>query len=249
MTILKFKLPNEMLIAAAGLLILGVGLGSLVTGLLMLRPGPLKQAAPTSAVASKAAPVEISPSSAQAAAAPIATVLQPLDKFATQPKPVAATSPVRTVPPLPAKAPAKPNTVAATSPARTVPPVPAAAPDKSNPAAAPDKPAETVKTALPPSPAPLAAPEPTPQRQSPAAQAEAQTQPIVQPLAEQYVSMAAAGIQALEPTSVRFASGRIVTVGTAFPSGEKLLSVDTARGRIITDKRVLNLNTPQRPTD
>lgn len=53
------------------------------------------------------------------------------------------------------------------------------------------------------------------------------------------VTAAKAGIKKLYPDAVEFASGRYVRKGENFPSGEKLLSVDTNTGRIITSQRQL----------
>jgi hypothetical protein len=55
--------------------------------------------------------------------------------------------------------------------------------------------------------------------------------------------MQQAGIAAVEPGSVRFNSGRVVSIGERFPSGETLLSVDPAAGRVMTNQRALQLIT------
>ena len=240
MTTLKYKIPNEVLIAGCGLLIAGVGLGSLTT-LLMQRAvpiGPMQHSVPSNAIVSKTAPAEISPATtpstakpaiaapgatANAAAAPLhqQPAAPPPGTAAKQPKPATVTPAVRTASPLPAIAPSK----SAETHKSLLPPLPP----------------------LPPTTTQLAAQEPVPSR--PSAASPAETPPIPQGPQEQYVTMAAAGIEALEPTSVRFASGRIVTVGSTFPSGEKLLFVDASRGRIVTDKRVLVVSASQRPSD
>ncbi|MES2977738.1 MAG: hypothetical protein V4731_04885 [Pseudomonadota bacterium] len=49
------------------------------------------------------------------------------------------------------------------------------------------------------------------------------------------------GISGLDPFSVQFTSGRRVSVGGVFPSGERLLSVFPNEGKIVTDQRVINL--------
>lgn len=56
---------------------------------------------------------------------------------------------------------------------------------------------------------------------------------------EQRVSMQQAGIAGLNQAAVHFVSGRVVQVGSTFPSGETLLSVDPGQGRIVTDRRVI----------
>jgi len=54
-----------------------------------------------------------------------------------------------------------------------------------------------------------------------------------------------ANIAAIDPSGVRFRSGRSVGVGETFPSGEKLLSVSPSEAKIVTDKRVILLKAPQ----
>lgn len=131
------------------------------------------------------------------------------------------------------------------------PPKPAARTATPAPAATPVKPAVVAKKSpLPTGNAQLPTQESaTPRLATPAVQADTQTLPIPQPAPEQHVTMAAAGIVALDPASVRFGSGRIVTVGSTFPSGERLLSVDATRGRIVTDKRVLVVSASLQPAE
>lgn len=79
----------------------------------------------------------------------------------------------------------------------------------------------------PPAPAPVAAP---PSAESAAALAG--------------VTMEQAGIAGMDTAGVRFKSGRQINVGSEFPTGEKLLSVNPAEGRIVTDRRVITLIKP-----
>lgn len=53
------------------------------------------------------------------------------------------------------------------------------------------------------------------------------------------MSMARVGVAKLHADTVEFASGRRVRTGELFPSGEKLLKVDPADGRIVTNERQL----------
>ena len=59
------------------------------------------------------------------------------------------------------------------------------------------------------------------------------------------ITMEQAGIAGMDTVSVRFKSGRQVNVGGDFPSGEKLISVNPADGRIVTDRRTIILARPQ----
>lgn len=59
------------------------------------------------------------------------------------------------------------------------------------------------------------------------------------------VSAQQANIAAIQNNGVRFMSGRFVAVGEAFPSGEKLLRVLPAEGRIITDRRTIQIKEAQ----
>lgn len=59
------------------------------------------------------------------------------------------------------------------------------------------------------------------------------------------ITMEQAGIAGIDSASVRFRSGRLITVGGEFPSGEKLISVNPAEGRFVTDRRTIQLIKPQ----
>ena len=59
------------------------------------------------------------------------------------------------------------------------------------------------------------------------------------------VTLEQAGITGLDSNGVRFKSGRQVAIGAEFPSGEKLISVNPADGRIVTDRRVIVVAKPQ----
>lgn len=59
------------------------------------------------------------------------------------------------------------------------------------------------------------------------------------------ITLEQAGITGIDATGIRFKSGRQVSVGGEFPTGEKLLSVNPADGRIVTDRRVIVLTRPQ----
>jgi outer membrane biosynthesis protein TonB len=142
----------------------------------------------------------------------------------------------------------QPSTVAAVkAPAAPTPPAPAAA-HQQRPAVTPQAPAPTVKP--PATPAPVVAAKPAPV----AAPAQPQPAPVqastAQPVTSEElaaaaknkiegVSSATAGIARLTPDSVEFLSGRRVRTGELFPSGEKLLKVDPASGRIVTNQRQL----------
>ena len=54
-----------------------------------------------------------------------------------------------------------------------------------------------------------------------------------------------AGIAGIDTAGIRFRSGRQVNIGSDFPTGEKLISVSPSEGRIVTDRRVINLIKPQ----
>ena len=82
---------------------------------------------------------------------------------------------------------------------------------------------------------------PTPTTQT--AQSSPAKSPAFSGLIEQKVTMQQAGIAAIDPGSVRFNSGRIVSIGERFPSGETLLSVDPAAGRVMTNQRAIQLIT------
>lgn len=56
--------------------------------------------------------------------------------------------------------------------------------------------------------------------------------------------MEQAGIAGIDTAGIRFKSGRHVLVGSEFPTGEKLVSVNPAEGRIVTDRRVIILAKP-----
>lgn len=58
------------------------------------------------------------------------------------------------------------------------------------------------------------------------------------------VTFEQAGIAGIDTTSVRFRSGRQINVGGEFPSGEKLLSVSPAEGKLVTDRRTILLAKP-----
>ena len=58
------------------------------------------------------------------------------------------------------------------------------------------------------------------------------------------VTLEQAGITGMDSSGVRFKSGRLVSIGTEFPSGEKLLSVSPTDGRIVTDRRVIVVAKP-----
>jgi hypothetical protein len=55
------------------------------------------------------------------------------------------------------------------------------------------------------------------------------------------ISPEQANIEALTGQSVRFRSGRVVERGDLFPSGERLVNVVPAEGKIVTDRRVIIL--------
>lgn len=58
------------------------------------------------------------------------------------------------------------------------------------------------------------------------------------------VTMEQAGIVGVDATGIKFKSGRQVGVGSDFPTGERLVSVDPTTGRIVTDRRVIQLKPP-----
>lgn len=60
------------------------------------------------------------------------------------------------------------------------------------------------------------------------------------------VTMEQAGIAGIDTNSVRFKSGRQILVGSEFGSGEKLISVNPADGKIVTDRRTIQLAKPPR---
>ena len=69
--------------------------------------------------------------------------------------------------------------------------------------------------------------------------------PVIPTTPVMSVTLEQAGIAGLDGSSVRFKSGRQVSVGGEFPSGEKLISVSPQDGKIVTDKRVITLAKPQ----
>lgn len=105
--------------------------------------------------------------------------------------------------------------------------------------------------ALPPTPTAAAPQNASAQNESPTSiTVKSQTaQPGATPgatgVAPGGVSMEQAGVRALEMNSVHFKSGRIVSVGEQFPSGEKLLSVSPQEGKMVTDRRTIVLMKPQ----
>lgn len=58
------------------------------------------------------------------------------------------------------------------------------------------------------------------------------------------VTLEQAGIAGIDTASVRFKSGRQISVGGEFPSGEKLISVSPGDGKIVTDRRIILLAKP-----
>jgi hypothetical protein len=58
------------------------------------------------------------------------------------------------------------------------------------------------------------------------------------------VTFEQAGIVGIDNTSVRFKSGRQISIGGEFPSGEKLLSVNPVEGKFVTDRRTIVLAKP-----
>lgn len=108
----------------------------------------------------------------------------------------------------------------------------------------PEKP-KAMKAAVP---APAAVPRPRDALAStPAAPAMPATQSTTAPADKPAldITMEQAGISGIDTSSVRFKSGRQVNVGGDFPSGEKLISVNPADGRIVTDRRTIVLARPQ----
>ncbi|MCX8018467.1 MAG: hypothetical protein N2690_11290, partial [Rhodocyclaceae bacterium] len=86
---------------------------------------------------------------------------------------------------------------------------------------------------------------PAPEVAAPATAAQPSAIPAVAPGAIEVVSAQQANIAALQSNGVRFMSGRFVAVGETFPSGEKLLRVLPAQGRIITDRRTIQIKEAQ----
>ena len=80
---------------------------------------------------------------------------------------------------------------------------------------------------------------------APAAGAQAPAGPVVVQGSIEVVSAQQANIAALQSNGVRFMSGRFVAVGETFPSGEKLLRVLPSQGRIITDRRTIQIKEAQ----
>lgn len=128
-------------------------------------------------------------------------------------------------------APAKSALVASASSAPASKPALAKAKKHAKPVAAP-------RSVLVQAPASARAP-----RASAAATAAAVAQPQVPVLPP--VTMDQAGIAGIDTAGIRFRSGRQVNIGSEFPTGEKLLSVSPSEGRIVTDRRVINLIKPQ----
>lgn len=101
-------------------------------------------------------------------------------------------------------------------------------------------------------PKPVAAPvAKAPERTTPAQalealklQKQAAATPSPAPPPPATVTMQQAGIAGIDTASVKFASGRVVTIGGEFPTGEKLISVNPTDGRIVTDRRVIQLAKP-----
>ena len=89
--------------------------------------------------------------------------------------------------------------------------------------------------------APASARAPRASAASAAAATAAQPQvPVLPP-----ITMDQAGIAGIDTAGIRFRSGRQVNIGSDFPTGEKLISVSPSEGRIVTDRRVINLIKPQ----
>ena len=91
------------------------------------------------------------------------------------------------------------------------------------------------------------APRPAMQRpaspQAVATVAAASTSPVGEGAAAP-ITLEQAGISGIDTTSVRFKSGRQISVGGEFPSGEKLVSVSPGEGKIVTDRRTILLAKP-----
>lgn len=111
----------------------------------------------------------------------------------------------------------------------------------------PQRPTLTGQASAPSKPPTQAAPSSAmpPTQSAPPAAPVVVAAPATPAPAEERVSMAQANIAAIDSGAVRFQSGLVVALGQTFPSGERLLSVSPADGRIVTDRRVIVLKEAQ----
>lgn len=236
---LQFKTPIEIWLVALGILVMGMAIGASLTWL-----AGQQLRASAAAQSPQADPQAASAPAVDAGVQPELELLSPRASQTAAPEPVATANAAATVltarPPPPGAAAVQPGSTR--GPTLTNPTT-AAAPRLS--AAAHTPPPEETKPAMAARPAvadtsPSVSNLPKADAPPPSAPATAQTQ--VKDPSEQHIALAQAGIASLGGTEVRFASGRVVTIGEVFPSGEKLLSVDPGRQRIVTDKRTIVLH-------
>lgn len=170
----------------------------------------LDELPPAPPVVEQITPVQVQPAAvAPVKATAVATPTAPAQAAAPQPRPAT---------PAPAAVVKPPATPATLSTAAAVPQVAKAAPSQAQPAPPPAPVQPQVSVAQPVTSEELAA----------AAKNKIEG-----------VSSVTAGISRLTPDAVEFVSGRRVRTGELFPSGEKLLKVDPASSRIITNQRQL----------
>ena len=248
---LQFKTPIEVLLAATGIFVAGTAIGASLTWVASHQLGtsakaqaPRESLRPKESLASTAAPGR-----AQALDDEMPPELELLSARAGGPASTSLESSGAAVATAAASGPALSTAAVQTVATRSQAPAGSAtAQEPRSSVALPARPTEAAKPAAASRPvsadtgATSPTPAPTPAETSPPSAPAAAQAPATKNPAEQHIALAQAGIASLGGAEVRFASGRVVTIGEVFPSGEKLLSVDPGRQRIVTDKRTIVLH-------